>query len=131
AERRTIAARLGAGGAMLVAALDELEDIALRLRLPGWLEVEGGAEWRDAVRRAAGKTEAAWTALEEAAHDEWSRWLAEVERIRAWRRPRWPLWLVTFAVLGLAGYLGLVLGGVIPAPDPLDPLVEAWWRRLG
>jgi hypothetical protein len=50
--------------------------------------------------------------------------------VRSWRRPTWPLWLVTALVLAAAIWLGLVLGGYIPVPDPLRGLAEWWWARL-
>ena len=60
---------------------------------------------------------------------ELERWEGEVERVRAWRRPRWPLWTITLAALALATYLGLLLGGYLRVPDPLRPMVEWWWAR--
>ena len=50
--------------------------------------------------------------------------------MRAWRRPTWPLWLLTAVVAGAATYLGLVLGGYLPVPPPLEGLAAFWWARL-
>ena len=52
-----------------------------------------------------------------------------MERVRRWRRPRWPLWLITVVVVGAAAYVGLVLGGYLPVPAALDGLAQWWWAR--
>jgi hypothetical protein len=51
-------------------------------------------------------------------------------RVRAWRRPVWPLWILTALVLGAAGYLGLLVGGYLRVPDALAGFTEWWWARL-
>jgi hypothetical protein len=33
-------------------------------------------------------------------------------------------------VAGAASYLGLVLGGYVPVPPPLEGLAAFWWARL-
>lgn len=118
-DTRAVVARLGSGGAGFVAALDALEQI----------ERSGSAarEWRDALTAAARRLEAAWLALEASAEAEQRHWSAEVERVRAWRRPAWALWLVTILVLAAATWLGLVLGGYVPVPGPLRGFAEWWW----
>jgi hypothetical protein len=126
-DTRAIAARLGAGGGPFVAALDELEQAAREATGP-----RGRARsetWRAALTAAARRLEAAWLALEEAAAVEQRRWQVDVERIRAWHLPRWPLWLLTAAVLAGAVYLGLVLGGYVPVPPALEGFAEFWWTR--
>jgi hypothetical protein len=117
-DTRAIAARFGGGGGPFVAALDELE------------QAVHGAEWRAGLTAAARRLEAAWLALEQAAAAEQRRWGVDVERVRAWRLPRWPLWLLTAIVLAAATYLGLVLGGYLPVPPPLAGFAEFWWSRL-
>ena len=129
ADTRAIAARLGGGGAPFVAALDELEQAARGIPAQGGRE-RGAATWRAALGTAARRLEAAWLALEEAAAREQQRWQADVQRVHAWRLPRWPLWLLTLLVLGAAVYLGLVLGGYVAVPPPLEGLAEFWWSRL-
>jgi hypothetical protein len=64
------------------------------------------------------------------AREEQDRWKAEIERVRAWRRPTLVLWLLSAAILAAATYLGLVLGGFLPVPSPLRPLAEFWWSHL-
>ncbi len=120
-DTRAVGARLGSGGAGFVSALDSLEQAARR---------SAGHEWRDALTAAARRLEAAWLALEQNAETEQLHWRREVERVRSWRRPAWPLWLLTALVLGAAIWLGLVLGGYIPVPDPLRGFAEWWWARL-
>jgi hypothetical protein len=40
------------------------------------------------------------------------------------------VWLVTVVVVGCALYLGLVLGGYLPVPAPLQGLATLVWTRL-
>ncbi|HEX6645273.1 MAG TPA: hypothetical protein VF037_11360, partial [Gemmatimonadales bacterium] len=119
-ERRGIEVRLGSGGSVLVDALDELEATvreASRKPVPA-------SRWRDALAAVARRLETAWIGLEEAAAREEASWQADIAEVRAWRRPTWPLWLVTLIVLGGALYVGAVLGGLVPVPEPLRPLAE-------
>ena len=76
---------------------------------------------------AARRLESAWLALDAGARREQEHWAGEIERVRAWRRPTWPLWLITAVVVGAATYLGLVLGGYLPVPPPLEGLTAFWW----
>jgi hypothetical protein len=128
-DTRAVAARLGSGGANFVAALDVLEQSvhasSRGSRARTQLVQE---EWRAALLAAARRLEAAWLALEDAALAEQRRWQVEIELVRAWRRPVWPVWLVTFIVLGAATYLGLVLGGIVPVPSPFRGLALWWWN---
>jgi hypothetical protein len=118
-DTRAVGARLGSGGAGFVAALDALEQTTRSRSAP--------LEWRDALTAAARRLEAAWLALEESALAEQRHWQAEVERVREWRRPQWVLWLVTAVVLAAATWLGLILGGYRPAPEPLQGFAAWWW----
>jgi hypothetical protein len=124
-DTRAIAARLGRGGAPFVAALDQLEQAARGPSPNG----DAAQAWRDQLNAAARRLEAAWLALEAAAAAEQRHWGADVERVRRWRRPRWPLWLVTTLVLAGAAYLGLVLGGYLPVPPALEGPAQWWWAR--
>ena len=120
-DARAVGARLGSGGAGFVSALESLDQAARR---------STGREWHDALTAAARRLEAAWLALEQNAEREQLHWGREVERVRSWRRPTWPLWLVTAVVLAAAIWLGLVLGGYIAVPDSLRGFAEWWWARL-
>jgi hypothetical protein len=129
-DARAIAARLGSGGAPLVAALDALEQAANVAGGSRAKDAAGAARWRAAVTAAGRRLEAAWMALEDASRVEQARWAAEVSEVRTWRRPTWPVWLVTAAVVGGAAYLGLVLGGYLPVPPALRGLATLVWTRL-
>jgi hypothetical protein len=124
-DTRAIAARLGRGGAPFVAALDLLEQAARRPSANG----DVVRAWRDQLNAAARRLEAAWLALEVAAEQEQRHWQSDVDRVRRWRRPRWPLWLITVVVVGAAAYVGLVLGGYLPVTAALDGLAQWWWAR--
>ncbi len=125
-ERRAIGVRLGISGGPFVGALDALEStVPAAARGPAAL-----ARWQEALGGVARRVESAWLALDRAASEELAAWTPEIERVRAWRRPRWPLWLVSVAVLGIAGYVGLVLGGFFPVPGPLHGMAAFWWARM-
>ncbi len=126
AEVRAFAARLDVGGGELrqaLASLDRLAPAARSERAPA----AAVQEWQDALGTAARRLEAAWLALEDALAREWREWNAEIEEVRAWRRPLWPLVLIGLLLFGTAGYCGLVLGGYLPVPGPLDALVARIW----
>jgi hypothetical protein len=127
---RAITSRLGSGGAGFVSALDALEQTVPGASASGTRGRAGQDEWQRALAAAARRLESAWLALAAGARVEQDRWKAEIDRARAWRRPTWPLWLVSASVLAAATYLGLVLGGYLPVPALLRPLAELWWSRL-
>jgi hypothetical protein len=130
ADRRAVAARLGAGSLPFLHSLDALEQTVHVAMAPGERGSAVLCEWQDALLAAARRLESAWLGLETAARREQDIWLGEIERVRSWRRPTAPLWALTAAVLAIATYLGLVLGGYLPVPDLLRGLAEAWWSRL-
>ena len=122
-ERRGIAVRIGIGGASLIEALDTMEPLARRAaRDPAGVEA-----WRAALAGVARRTDSAWAALEQAAAREEAAWQEDVTQVRGWRRPRLPLWIITLAVVALALWLGLVLGGFLTVPGFLRPFAEWWW----
>lgn len=127
---RAIEARLGSGGAGFVSALDALEQTVPAAASAGPRGRLGQEEWQVALAATARRLESAWLSLTEAIKREQDRWVAEIAQARSWRRPRWPLWAITAAVLLILGYLGLVLGGYLPVPSPLRGLAELWWSRL-
>lgn len=122
-----IASRLSRGAAPLTAALVALDQAAALARNDR--AGDGVRRWQEALTAAARRLEAAWLALEEALHDEWLGWEREVQDLRAWRRPEWPLYVLAALLFGGAGYLGLVLGGYVDVPAPLRGIVEAVWAR--
>ncbi len=116
AEKRAISARLGTGGGQFVAALDELEAAAARVTDASVLEKDAHATWQEALRTVARRLEAAWLALETEVEEERRRWSPEIETVATWRPSLWPvvaLWVV-FSVMLI--WLGLILGGYVPAP---------------
>ncbi|MEP6572272.1 MAG: hypothetical protein ABJD11_06235 [Gemmatimonadota bacterium] len=129
AERSGLAARLGRGALPLMDALDALEASVAAVRAPA-ISTSDLDAWRRAVLTAARRTEAAWLALEEGLAEEWREWSSEVELVRSWHRPMWPVWVAAATLLLLATGLGLVLGGYVDAPSFLLPLADAWWRHF-
>jgi hypothetical protein len=127
-EVRALAARLAYGSAPLQQALIAL-DQAAHLARSDRASADAVATWQDALTAAARRLEAAWLALEDALHREWRSWEGEVEDLRRWRRPRWPLILSGIILFATALYLGLVLGGYLAVPGPLKGPVEALWAR--
>lgn len=116
AERRALVARLAAGGGPFVAALDDLERAAERVRAASVLDKGTHEEWQEALRTAARRLEAAWLALEAAVAEEQRRWAPEIESVAAWKPPLWPVLVLWAPVALLLVWLGLVLGGYLPAP---------------
>lgn len=115
-EKRAIAARLGTGGATFVAALDALDAAAARAADASVLEKDAHAEWQEALRTVARRLEAAWLALEAEVEEERLRWMPESEAVAAWRPSLWPVFVLWTPLGGLLVWLGLVLGGYVPAP---------------
>jgi hypothetical protein len=126
---RAIASRLGSGGANFVSALDALEQTVPAAAASGARGRLGQEEWHLALAATARRLESSWLALLAAAGQEQERWAREIEQVRSWHRPRWPLWLITLAFLSLATYLGLILGGYVPVPSLLRSFTEFWWSR--
>ncbi|HEU5170365.1 MAG TPA: hypothetical protein VFU46_07500 [Gemmatimonadales bacterium] len=128
-DRRAIAARLGHGSLPFLRSLDALERLVPAASASGRRGEEALAEWPEALLSVARRLESAWLALEHAAAGELEIWTPAIEQVRSWRRPAWPLWTITAAALLLATYVGLVLGGYLPAVGPLEPLARALWQR--
>lgn len=128
AEVHAIAARLAQGDGGFREALANLERVAPAARSER-SPILGVLAWQEALLAVARRLEAAWLALQEALVREGREWDGEIEDIRRWRRPDWPLWVVGGTLFALALYAGLVLGGYLPVPGVLRPLVEGIWAR--
>lgn len=115
AERRAVAVRLALGGETLTPALAALERAGERLAAAE-SDPTALADWQDAVRHAARRVEAAWLALEAAVEEERERWAPEIAAIGAWRPARWPVVAAWLPIAAVVIWLGLVLGGYLPAP---------------
>lgn len=126
---RAIGSRLGSGGATFVSALDALEQTVPAAAASGLRGRLGQEEWQRALAATARRLESSWLALIGAVKREQERWKSEIERVRAWHRPLWPLWLATGVVLAVATYLGLLLGGYLTVPTVLRGFAEFWWSR--
>ena len=122
-ERRAIAARLAAGGDTLDVALDEVARTteALARSWPG--DAAARAEWRTAQQAAARRLEAAWLALEAQVEQERARWTAEVDAVKSWRPSLVPVFAIWTPFAAITIWLGLVLGGYLPAPQWLAALL--------
>jgi hypothetical protein len=116
-ERRAIGARIAAGGESLVGALDALDSAASAARQASVLDRAAHAEWQEAIGTAARRLEAAWLALEAEVAAERRRWAPEIEAVGRWRPALWPAVLIWAPVAVAALWLGLVLGGYLPAPE--------------
>lgn len=127
-EVHAIAARLSQGDAGFREAL-VLLDQALHAARSDRATPEAVAAWQEALLTLARRLESAWLGMEEALAREGREWDAEVEDVRRWQRPRWPLLLVGVVLFGTALYTGLLLGGYLPVPDLLRPLAEGIWAR--
>ncbi|HEX4602038.1 MAG TPA: hypothetical protein VH116_11645 [Gemmatimonadales bacterium] len=115
-ERRAIAARLSSGGEGLVAALDTLDAAAVVVRDASVVDKEALAAWQEAQRTAARRLEAAWLALEAAVTDEQERWAEELAAVGRWRPSLWPVLAVVAPLAAALVWVGLVIGGYLPAP---------------
>jgi len=113
-DRRVLAARLSAAGIGLEESVALLEDPA--------------RPWDEALRRVTGELEAAWERLTATGIRELETWDRRAEVIRAWRRSWAPLLTAGTIALLLAIWLGLVLGGFLPAPGWLRPLTDWVWN---
>jgi hypothetical protein len=116
-EKRAIVARLGTGGGTFVAALDELDAAASRVAQATVLEKDAHGAWQDALRTVARRLEAAWLSLETEVEEERRRWAPEIAAVAAWRPRIWPVFVIWAPLAGLLIWLGLILGGYLPAPS--------------
>jgi hypothetical protein len=127
-ETRALSARLAQGAGGFHEALAQLDRLAHQVRSER-APADAVQAWQEALLAAARRLEAAWLALEDALAREWQVWEQEVEDLRRWRRPLWPLLLGGVIVIGFLLGAGLILGGYLPAPGPLRGMVEAWRAR--
>ncbi len=128
AERRSLAARLGSSGAVLIPALDAVEQRGAAALAATPAERDAVTAWQEALKTAARRLEAAWLALEDAVEAETTRWSDVAEQVARWRKPLWPV--IVTGLLGLlaAAWFGLVFGGYLPAPAWL---VRLWEQGIG
>lgn len=126
-ERRALTGRLASAGVVMAEPLDRLKDWGERLRETSGHDRAIRQQWGRALVMVAQRLESAWLGLEEVARREAARWQPVIERVRVWRRPMWPVWVLTTLLIGVAIYLGLVLGGYLPTPPFLRGFTDGWW----
>lgn len=124
AERRAIAARFASGADGLEEALFAVAHTTTTLHQTWPADLTAHTEWQEAQQLAARRLEAAWLALETQVEAERRRWAPELEAIAAWRPSLWPVFSVWIPCAALAIWLGLVLGGYLPAPSWLAALLD-------
>ncbi len=122
-ERRAIAARLAAGADTLESALDEVARATETLARTWPGDAAARAEWRAAQEAAARRLEAAWLTLETQVEQERTRWRGEVDAVTSWRPSLVPVFVVWTPLATVVIWLGLVLGGYLPAPQWLAVLL--------
>jgi uncharacterized protein YukE len=122
-ERRAIAARLAAGGDTLDVALDQVARTTETLARTWPGDAAARSEWRTAQEAAARRLEAAWLALEAQVEQERARWTGEVEAVKSWRPSLVPVFAIWTPLAAITIWLGLVLGGYLPAPQWLAALL--------
>jgi len=127
-ERHSVAARLGSSGAILIPALDAVEQCSEAALAATALERDAVTAWQESLKTAARRLEAAWLALEDAVEAETARWAEVADRVARWRKPVWPVWVLGALGVVLAAWVGLMFGGYLPAPEWL---VRLWERGVG
>ena len=60
--------------------------------------------------------------MEDGVEAELLQWGPLVQRVARWRKPLWPVWVVSAVALAIAAGVGLMLGGFVPAPAALGPV---------
>lgn len=125
-ERRALRARVGSAGAVLVAALDDVERHGAAAIGATGLDPGTVGAWQESLCTAGRRLEAAWLALEDAIDREADRWRGVADAVARWRRPLWPVLSAGVVAVVLAAWLGLVLGGFLESPAWLTEL----WRSV-
>jgi hypothetical protein len=113
ADREILAARLSAASMGLEAAANDPR------RPAGSTDAE--------TRMICGELEVAWDRLVATADEELAGAERLAARIRGWKRPLWPLLVGSLALLSLAAWTGLVLGGYLAAPGWFQPIANWIW----
>lgn len=80
-----------------------------------------------AFSRIGGAVEESWLDLERVVAGFAREWAGRAGWVSRWRRPATSLWVASGLVVVAALVAGLVLGGYLPAPAWLAPIVAWWW----
>jgi len=122
-ERRAIAARLASGGDTLDEALNQVASATETLARSWPGDATAQHAWRTAQEAAARRLEAAWLLLEGQVEQERARWTGEMDAVKSWRPSLVPVFVIWAPLAAIAIWLGLVLGGYLPAPQWLAALL--------
>jgi uncharacterized protein YukE len=122
-ERRAIAARLASGGDTLDEVLDQVASATETLARSWPGDAAAQHAWRAAQEAAARRLEAVWLILEGQVEQERARWTGEVAAVKSWRPSLVPVFVIWTPLAAIAVWLGLVLGGYLPAPEWLAALL--------
>ena len=87
------------------------------------LERDSIDAWHEALRMAGRRLEEAWLLLEDRVETEIGRWSPAIQQVHRWRKSLTPVLVVGSLLLALAIWAGLTVGGFIPAPAALRPLL--------
>ncbi len=89
--------------------------------------LETAPESDETTRRRGGALEAAWETASRLARAESARYARVAGGVLAWRRPWGPLVALGVALVAVAGVLAGMIGGLLPAPEWMRPLVAWFW----
>lgn len=105
-------------GNRLASSAIPLEDLAAQY-------AAGGGELP--LNRIGNALELSWLELEEMVGIVLYESQARVAAVRNWRRPTGPLWVIAVSLLLAASLSGLMIGGYLPAPGWMEPVIAWWW----
>lgn len=113
-------------------AIFEAAGIPLEQAVARWAaQAEGGGydrSWVGMLRAHGMALEESWDRLRVQMAARHQEGMGRVAALRAWSRPRRPLWISSILVVALGAVLGLMIGGYLPAPAWFRPAIDAWWR---
>lgn len=79
------------------------------------------------VRQRGAATDEAWRALRDLFAEERALWEARARMIHRWLPPTRSVWIAGGIAMGLLFLFGLAVGGYLPVPDVLRPVIDWWW----
>jgi len=79
------------------------------------------------VRQRGVATDEAWRSLREVFAEERSIWEARAREIHGWLPPTRPVWIAGGIAMGLLFVFGLAVGGYLPVPAAVRPVIGWWW----
>ena len=113
-DRLVLHAQLDAAGI----PLEDLTDRLAHARPEAWVEI---------VRQAAGALQTAWESVERVVSQSLMDWEPAIRVAESWRPTPLVRWVPAVLLAGLAGWLGLGIGGYLPLPGFLAPLTAWFW----